>query len=97
MAASRPGHRHTRPDVETQSASLSPVCRRRRLVSVPQEEGGAKADARGDSAGSKGTTDSGVVMEAAQLPSLPGQVPRPLPVTDGESDHVRLEWFEFDK
>lgn len=70
---------------------------RRRLVSAPQDESGAKADARGDSAVSKGTTDSGVVMEGVQVPSLPGQVPRPLPVTDGESDQVRLQWLEFDK
>lgn len=39
---------------------------------------------------SKGTTDSGVVMESAQIPALPGQVPRQLPPLTcvGESELV---------
>ncbi|XP_075873451.1 uncharacterized protein stmnd1 [Nelusetta ayraudi] len=47
-----------------------------------EEESGTKPDGRGDSAVSKGTADSGVVMEGGQVPSLPGQVPRQLPVAD---------------
>lgn len=49
-----------------------------------QDESGSKPDGRGDSAVSKGTTDSGVVMEGAQVPSLPGQVPGQLPVNESE-------------
>lgn len=79
----------TRPDVGIQTGALFPACV---IVSspCPQDESGAKPDARGDSAVSKGTTDSGVVMEGVQVPSLPGQVPRHLPVTDSESDQVHL-------
>lgn len=40
----------------------------------------SKVDVRGDSAVSKGTTDSGVVMENNRdIPLLPGAVPRKLP------------------
>lgn len=55
-----------------------------------QDETGNKLDGRGDSAVSKGTTDSGVVMESAQIPALPGQVPRQLPplTCAGESELV---------
>lgn len=52
-----------------------------------QNETGSKLDGRGDSAVSKGTTDSGVVMENRQIPVLPGAVPRKLPpltAQDGE-------------
>nr|XP_046274622.1 stathmin domain-containing protein 1 [Scatophagus argus] len=46
-------------------------------VNGDEEETGSKLDGRGDSAVSKGTTDSGVVMEN---PVLPGEVPRKLPL-----------------
>lgn len=73
----------THPDVEIQTGALFPACV---IVSSlwPQEESGAKPDGRGDSAVSKGTADSGVVMEGVQVPPLPGQVPRQLPVADSE-------------
>lgn len=85
MAASCPGYRLTRPDVERQTGALFPVCG---IVTSLcwQDESDAKPDGRGDSAVSKGTTDSGVVMEAVQVSSLPGQVPRQLPVDESESD-----------
>ncbi|XP_071355654.1 stathmin domain-containing protein 1 isoform X2 [Trachinotus anak] len=44
-----------------------------------EEETGSKLGSRGDSAVSKGTTDSGVVMENKEIPLLPGAVPRKLP------------------
>lgn len=55
-----------------------------------QNETGSKLDGRGDSAVSKGTTDSGVVMESAQISALPGQVPGQLPPLTcvGESELV---------
>lgn len=41
---------------------------------------------------SKGTTDSGVVMESRQMPVLPGEVPRKLPpltfVRESELDRI---------
>lgn len=57
-----------------------------------QDETGSKVDGRGDSAVSKGTTDSGVVME--NIPMLPGAVPRKLPpltsecVRESEADRI---------
>ena len=57
-----------------------------------QDETGSKVEGRGDSAVSKGTTDSGVVME--NVPVLPGAVPRKLPpltsecVGEGEADRI---------
>ncbi len=44
-----------------------------------QDETGSKLDSRGDSAVSKGTTDSGVVMENREIPVLPGAVPTKRP------------------
>ncbi|XP_037649893.1 stathmin domain-containing protein 1 [Sebastes umbrosus] len=52
-----------------------------------EDETGSKVDGRGDSAVSKGTTDSGVVMENRDIPVLPGAVPRKLPPLT--SDWVR--------
>ncbi|KAG7501310.1 stathmin domain-containing protein 1 [Solea senegalensis] len=51
----------------------------RPLVDGDQDETGSKLGSRGDSAVSKGTTDSGVVMENKEMPVLPGAVPRILP------------------
>lgn len=57
-----------------------------------QDETGSKLDGRGDSAVSKGTADSGVVMESREIPVLPGAVPRKLPpltcVRESEVDRV---------
>ncbi|XP_035039074.1 stathmin domain-containing protein 1 [Hippoglossus stenolepis] len=44
-----------------------------------EDETGSKLGGRGDSAVSKGTTDSGVVMENKAIPELPGAMPRKLP------------------
>lgn len=57
-----------------------------------QNETGVKLDGRGDSAVSKGTTDSGVVMESGQVTVLPGEVPRKLPPLTcvRESDPSRI-------
>jgi len=44
-----------------------------------QDEAGSEVEGRGDSAVSKGTTDSGVVMDNRDNPVLPGAVPRKLP------------------
>lgn len=58
-----------------------------------QDDRGSKLRKCGDSAVSKGTTDSGVVMEK-ELPMLPGEVPRKLPpltsewVRESESDKI---------
>ncbi|KAF3833888.1 hypothetical protein F7725_025092 [Dissostichus mawsoni] len=61
----------------------------------------SKVDVRGDSAVSKGTTDSGVVMENRDIPLLPGAVPRKLPpltsqcvresIVDVITQHVLLQ------
>ncbi|XP_078146670.1 stathmin domain-containing protein 1 [Centroberyx gerrardi] len=48
-----------------------------------EDETGSKHGGRGDSAVSKGTTDSGVVMENREIPVLPGAVPRKLPPLTG--------------
>lgn len=59
-----------------------------------QDETGSKLGGRGDSAVSKGTTDSGVVMENKEIPELPGAVPRKLPpltsecVRESEADRI---------
>ncbi|XP_030268030.1 stathmin domain-containing protein 1 [Sparus aurata] len=58
-----------------------------------EDETGSKLDGRGDSAVSKGTKDSGVVMEEnRELPVLPGALPRKLPpltrVGESEADRV---------
>lgn len=57
-----------------------------------QDETGSKHGGRGDSAVSKGTTDSGVVMDNRDVPTLPGAVPRKLPpltfVRESEADSV---------
>lgn len=58
-----------------------------------QDERGNKLRNCGDSAVSKGTTDSGVVMEK-EIPMLPGEVPRKLPplksewVREGEANKI---------
>ncbi|KAM9838196.1 stathmin domain-containing protein 1 [Aulostomus maculatus] len=44
-----------------------------------EDETESKCGGRGDSAVSKGTTDSGVVMETREIPALPGEVPPKLP------------------
>ena len=49
-----------------------------------QDETGSKLGSRGDSAVSKGTTDSGVVMENKAIPELPGAMPRKLPPLTSE-------------
>ncbi|CAL8296911.1 unnamed protein product [Lota lota] len=48
-----------------------------------EDETGSKLGSRGDSAVSKVTADSGVVMESSQDPSLPGAVPRKIPPLTG--------------
>ncbi|XP_026156353.1 stathmin domain-containing protein 1 [Mastacembelus armatus] len=48
-------------------------------ASGDEDDKGTKLDGCGDSAVSKGTTDSGVVMENKEIPPLPGTVPRKLP------------------
>ncbi|KAM3596120.1 uncharacterized protein V6R79_008481 [Siganus canaliculatus] len=48
-------------------------------VTEEEDETGNKVEGRGDSAVSKGTTDSGVVMENREIAALPGAVPRSLP------------------
>lgn len=53
------------------------------VISLCQNETGSKHGGRGDSAVSKGTTDSGVVMEGGEVPVLPGTVPRRLPPLTG--------------
>ncbi|XP_037549177.1 stathmin domain-containing protein 1 [Nematolebias whitei] len=50
-----------------------------------QDETGSKLGCRGDSAVSKGTTDSGVVMENGNVPMLPVAVPDKLPPLTSES------------
>lgn len=50
-----------------------------------QGETESKLSGRGDSAVSKGTTDSGVVMENRDVPALPGMVPDKLPPLTSES------------
>lgn len=71
-------------DVEVRAGGMFPLCCI--ITSLCwQDESGTKADGRGDSAVSKGTTDSGVVMVAIQVSSLPGQVPRQLPVSESKS------------
>lgn len=50
-----------------------------------QDETGSKVGCRGDSAVSKGTTDSGVVMENGNAPTLPAAVPDKLPPLTSES------------
>ncbi|XP_070778246.1 stathmin domain-containing protein 1 [Enoplosus armatus] len=61
-------------------------------VTGDEDETGSKPDGRGDSAVSKGTTDSGVVMENRDMPALPGAVPRKLPpltcVRESEADRI---------
>lgn len=60
--------------------------------SVLQDETESKLSGRGDSAVSKGTADSGVVMENQDVPSLPGMVPDKLrPLT---SDSIRESEME---
>ncbi|XP_068432059.1 stathmin domain-containing protein 1 [Clinocottus analis] len=49
-----------------------------------EDEAGSKVDNRGDSAVSKGTTDSGVVMDKWDIPVLPGVMPRRLPPLSSE-------------
>ncbi|AWP21664.1 putative stathmin domain-containing protein 1 [Scophthalmus maximus] len=49
-----------------------------------EDETGSKLGSRGDSAVSKGTTDSGVGMENKEIPVLPGAVPRKLPPLTSE-------------
>ncbi|XP_030002967.1 stathmin domain-containing protein 1 [Sphaeramia orbicularis] len=51
-------------------------------VKVDEDETGSKHSGRGDSAVSKGTTDSGVVLENRDASVLPGAIPRkPPPLT----------------
>ncbi|KAK9526843.1 hypothetical protein VZT92_015520 [Zoarces viviparus] len=49
-----------------------------------EDEAGSKVDVRGDSAVSKGTTDSGVAMDNRDIPVLPGAVPTKLPPLTSE-------------
>lgn len=57
-----------------------------------QDETGSKHGGRGDSAVSKGTADSGVVMENREILELPGAVPRkpllPTLARENEEDSV---------
>ncbi|KAM6974345.1 uncharacterized protein stmnd1 [Tautogolabrus adspersus] len=61
-------------------------------VKRDKDETGSKLDGRGDSAVSKGTTDSGVVMDNREIPDLPGAAPRKLPplmcVRESETDRI---------
>ncbi|MEQ2169918.1 hypothetical protein GOODEAATRI_029950 [Goodea atripinnis] len=50
-----------------------------------EDETGSKPHGRGDSAGSKGTKDSGVMMENRDLLVLPGAMPDKLPPLSSES------------
>ncbi|XP_076611346.1 uncharacterized protein stmnd1 [Chaetodon auriga] len=61
-------------------------------VNGDEDETASKLEGRGDSAVSKGTTDSGVVMESREIPVLPGAVPRKLPPLTGvrESEVDRI-------
>ncbi|XP_047461482.1 stathmin domain-containing protein 1 isoform X2 [Mugil cephalus] len=60
-----------------------------------EDEMGSKLGGRGDSAVSKGTADSGVVMENREIPALPGAVPTQLPpLTSGSS--VRQDLLQRD-
>lgn len=52
-----------------------------------EDETGSKHSGRGDSAVSKSTTDSGVVMENREVPTLPGTIPQKLsPLTTAEAN-----------
>ncbi|XP_055081453.1 stathmin domain-containing protein 1 [Periophthalmus magnuspinnatus] len=58
-----------------------------------EDETGSKHSSRGDSAVSKSTTDSGVVMENREVPTLPGAVPRNLPpLTSAAVSPPLLRW-----
>lgn len=50
-----------------------------------QDEAGSKSSGRGDSARSKGTTDSGVMMENRDHLVLPGGLPNKIPPLPSES------------
>ncbi|XP_069032378.1 stathmin domain-containing protein 1 [Embiotoca jacksoni] len=54
-------------------------------VNGDENETGSKLSGRGDSAVSKATTDSGVVMENREIPVLPGAVPSKLPPLPSQS------------
>ncbi|XP_006787885.1 stathmin domain-containing protein 1 [Neolamprologus brichardi] len=55
-------------------------------VNGDEDDTGSKVSGRGDSAVSKGTADSGVVMENREIPGdIPGAVPRTLPLLTSES------------
>uniref|UniRef100_UPI0037E80BBF stathmin domain-containing protein 1 n=1 Tax=Semicossyphus pulcher TaxID=241346 RepID=UPI0037E80BBF len=60
-------------------------------VKRDEDETASKLDGRGDSAVSKVTTDSGVVMDSRDVSDLPGAVPRKLPPLSrvGESETDR--------
>ena len=89
MTAPCPGHRMGWGDEKCLAARFCA-----HIVSLCwQDETGSKLDGRGDSAVSKGTADSGVVMEEnRELPVLPGALPRKLPplsrVGESEADRV---------
>lgn len=60
-----------------------------------QDHTGSKVSGRGDSAVSKGTADSGVVMENREIPGdIPGAVPRTLPLLTSESIR-ESEWTDL--
>lgn len=50
-----------------------------------QTDAGSKHEDRGDSAVSKGTTDSGVVVENRDITVIPGEIPEKLPPLSSES------------
>ncbi|XP_041665578.1 stathmin domain-containing protein 1 [Cheilinus undulatus] len=64
-------------------------------VKRDEDETGSKLDGRGDSAVSKGTADSGVVMDNRETSDLPGTVPRKLPpvtrVIESETDGIKQD------
>ncbi|XP_059206443.1 stathmin domain-containing protein 1 [Centropristis striata] len=72
------------------SSTDTPVLPLRPEEEKEDEDGtGNKVDGRGDSAVSKGTADSGVVMENRGVPALPGAVPRKLPPLTSDSSTLQ--------
>ncbi|KAM4725167.1 uncharacterized protein stmnd1 [Anableps anableps] len=67
------------------SSSSNTAVHPQREVSRSEDEEGCKPSGRGDSVGSKGTTDSGVMVENRDLSVLPGVIPDKLPPLSSES------------
>lgn len=79
-------------DIPSQNVKVFPRLHLYYASPCCQDETESRVDGRGDSAVSKGTADSGVVMENTEIPVLPGSVPRMLPalqsVSESEADKV---------